>query len=49
MRRLTHDKIKPHAGVVDGEAQIWEGANQIQRLLVAKYVYADFEAGKACA
>ena len=27
-------------------SQIWEGTNQIQRLLVAKHVYADFEPGK---
>ena len=28
-------------------SQIWEGTNQIQRLLVAKYVYAGFETSKA--
>ena len=28
-------------------SQIWEGTNQIQRLLVAKYVYGDFKPGKA--
>jgi alkylation response protein AidB-like acyl-CoA dehydrogenase len=27
-------------------SQIWEGTNQIQRLLVAKHVYADFEGGE---